>query len=237
MHAACRALALLLTYPDARLRGLLPQLADFLESERSLSAGTRAALAALVAGLRGGEPYEVEAAYVDCFDRGRSTSLLLFEHVHGDSRERGQAMIDLIATYEAAGLRLAPGELPDHLPVVLEFASTQPEKVAREFLGEIARILDRLYAALAARRSRYAAVIAAVLELAGERVRHVEIAPEAPLDEAWAEPPAFDGCSTRGQARPGDAQPIRIVRQAPAAGAAHDGARAPAAASRQGALR
>ena len=236
MNDTCRALALLLTYPDARLRALLPRLAEFLAADRSLSAAAREGLAALVAELRGGEPYEVEAAYVDCFDRGRSTSLLLFEHVHGDSRERGQAMIDLLATYESAGLRLAPGELPDYLPAVLEFASTQPPKVAREFLGELSQILNELHSALVARRSRYAAAIASVLELAGERVRHVALPPEEPIDEAWAEPPAFDGCSTRGQARPDGAQPVHIVRKTPDAGATR-GAGLPAASLSQGALR
>ncbi|MCP2937330.1 nitrate reductase molybdenum cofactor assembly chaperone, partial [Salmonella enterica subsp. enterica serovar Typhimurium] len=82
-----------------------------------------------------------EAAYVELFDRGRSTSLHLFEHVHGDSRDRGPAMIDLAQTYEKAGLYLAEGELPDYLPVVLEFVSTQPAREARAFLGEMTHIL------------------------------------------------------------------------------------------------
>ncbi|MET5021328.1 nitrate reductase molybdenum cofactor assembly chaperone, partial [Burkholderia pseudomallei] len=76
------------------------------------------------------------------FDRGRSTSLHLFEHVHGDSRDRGPAMIDLAQTYEKAGLHLGPAELPDYLPVVLEFASTQPPKEARAFLAEMTHILN-----------------------------------------------------------------------------------------------
>ncbi|MBN9460108.1 MAG: nitrate reductase molybdenum cofactor assembly chaperone [Burkholderiales bacterium] len=220
----CRALARLLAYPDAELRSDLPGLAAFLAAEGSLSAGAREALAGLVAHLAEGEPYEIEAAYVDCFDRGRSTSLLLFEHVHGDSRERGQAMVDLIATYERAGLYLAPGELPDFLPVALEFASTQPPKLARAFLGELADILNTLHGALVARRSRYCAVIAAVLELAGERVRHVPLPPEETIDESWAEPPAFDGCSAHGQASPGTPQPIHFVRKPPAAAGGQPGA-------------
>lgn len=221
---ACRALARLLAYPDAALRADLPALGAFLAAEGSLSAATREALAGLVAHLAGGEPYEIEAAYVDCFDRGRSTSLLLFEHVHGDSRERGQAMVDLVATYQAAGLHLAPGELPDYLPVALEFASTQPVKVARAFLGELADILNTLHGALAARRSRYFAVIAAVLELAGERVRHVPLPPEEALDESWAEPPAFDGCSAHGQASPGAPQTLHFVPKRPAVAGAQPGA-------------
>ena len=236
MNDTCRALALLLGYPDARLREWLPQLGGFFAADRSLGAAAREGLAALVVELRDGESYEVEANYVECFDRGRSTSLLLFEHVHGDSRERGQAMIDLLATYESAGLRLAPGQLPDYLPVVLEFASTQPPKVAREFLAELSQVINGLYQALAVRRSRYAAVIAAVLELGGERVRPAPLPPEEPLDEAWAEPPAFDGCSIRGQARPDGTQPIHLVRRQADVESAR-GTRPQAAPLRQGVAR
>jgi nitrate reductase delta subunit len=159
------------------------------------------------------DPYEAEARYVDTFDRGRATSLHLFEHVHGDSRDRGPAMADLQQTYEAGGLLLQPGELPDYLPAVLEFASMQPVRTAREFLGETAHILNAIFSALLERDSPYAAVIAAVLELTGQRVSAVPVAREPELDEAWAEPPAFDGCSTRGQARPDAPQPIHIVRK------------------------
>lgn len=197
-----RALAQLLRYPDAHLRAALPALAAHFASDDACSAAMRAALAELIGRLQTGDPYEIEAAYVDCFDRGRGASLLLFEHVHGDSRERGQAMVDLLATYERAGLRLASGQLPDELPVVLEFASTQPPKVARAFLAEFAHLLNALHTALAARTSPYQAVIAAVLELAGEPVREVILPPEEPIDEAWAEPPVFGGCSAQGQSAP-----------------------------------
>src|SRR4029078_2389354 len=94
------------------------------------------------------DPLDSEAAYVELFDRGRATSLHLFEHVHGDSRDRGPAMVDLCAMYEKAVLLRAPGELPDYLPVVLEFASTQPAREARAFLGEIAHILAAIFGAL-----------------------------------------------------------------------------------------
>ena len=221
---SCRALARLLGYPDDALRVQLPELRAALQAERAFSPAARGALDALVHWLAASDRYEVQEAYVDCFDRGRSTSLWLFEHVHGDSRERGQAMVDLIATYERAGLYLAPGELPDFLPVALEFASTQPPKLARAFLGELADILNTLHGALVARRSRYCAVIAAVLELAGERVRHVPLPPEETIDESWAEPPAFDGCSAHGQASPGTPQPIHFVRKPPAAAGGQPGA-------------
>jgi nitrate reductase molybdenum cofactor assembly chaperone NarJ/NarW len=212
-----RALALLLGYPDAALRTQLPALMDVLDQEGAIPVARRTELRSLAADLSRRDPLEVEAQYVETFDRGRATSLHLFEHVHGDSRDRGPAMVDLAQTYEKAGLHLAPEELPDHLCVVLEFASTQPPQLAQDFLGEMAHILTSIFSALLKRGSPYAAAVAAVLELAGQRVQAVPFAADEPLDDSWAEPEAFDGCSTKGQARPGEAQPIHIVRKAPAA--------------------
>ena len=216
-----RALALLLGYPDAALRANALQLVDAIDEEGALPAARRAELRALAQELVRQDPMESEAHYVDTFDRGRATSLHLFEHVHGDSRDRGPAMVDLVQTYEKAGLLLGPDELPDHLCVVLEFASTQPPAVAKDFLGEMAHILNAIFSALLQRGSPYAAAVAAVLELTGERVQAVPIVADEALDEAWAEPEAFGGCSTKGQAKPGEAQPIHIVRKsAPAQGVA-----------------
>jgi nitrate reductase delta subunit len=208
-----RALARLIAYPDAQLRSELDALLQVLDDEDAVPAPRRAELRTLAVNLQRQDPLEVEARYVETFDRGRATSLHLFEHVHGDSRDRGPAMIDLVQTYEKAGLYLGPEELPDHLGVVLEFASTQPPALAKAFLGEMAHILNAIFSALLKRESPYAAVIAAVLELAGQKAQAVAIPVEESMDEAWAEPEAFDGCSTRGQNRPGQAQPIHIVRQ------------------------
>jgi nitrate reductase delta subunit len=159
------------------------------------------------------DPVDAEVAYVELFDRGRATSLYLFEHVHGDSRDRGPAMIDLGQTYAKAGLLLTPDELPDYLPVVLEFVSTQPAREARDFLGEIAHLLNAIFAELQLRGSPYASVLGALLDIAGHKAQPVEPAREPEMDESWAEPAAFDGCSTQGQARPGQPQPVRIVRK------------------------
>jgi len=208
-----RVLARLLGYPDAELRAHLPALREALRGERAVGAARLAELDALVDALAGAEPLDAEAAYVQLFDRGRATSLHLFEHVHGDSRERGPAMIDLARTYDQAGLYLAPGELPDYLPAVLEFASTLPPREARAFLGEMAHIFNALFGALRERQSAYASVLGALLELAGEKAQPVKVEPDEPLDAAWSEPPAFDGCSAKGQATPGQPQPIRIVRK------------------------
>ena len=209
-----RALAHLLSYPDTSLRDHLAEMTAALQRERALSADRLEELSALMQHLRGARAMDVEAHYVETFDRGRGTALHLFEHVHGDSRDRGPAMIDLLQTYEQAGLYLAPGELPDHLTVVLEYASTQPPAQARAFLRELTHILQAIFSALLRRESPYASVLAAVLELAGEKAQAVKIPDEPGLDESWEEPAAFGGCSTQGQASPGQPQPIQIVRAA-----------------------
>jgi nitrate reductase delta subunit len=208
-----RVLARLLSYPDAELRGHLDAMRDALHSDGALAASRLAELDALVRHLATGDALENEAEFVQLFDRGRSTSLHLFEHVHGDSRDRGPAMIDLTQTYEQAGLFLAPGELPDYLPVVLEFASTRSPKEASAFLGEMAHILNTIFSALVKRGSPYASVIGALLEIAGEKVQAVKVAEDEPIDQSWEEPVAFDGCSTQGQAKPNQPQPIHIVRK------------------------
>jgi nitrate reductase delta subunit len=213
-----RVLAALLTYPDARMREYLDEMRDLLVEEDALAPSRRLELDALIEALSCADPLESESAYVELFDRSRSTSLHLFEHVHGDSRERGPAMIDLCKTYEAAGLMLAPSELPDYLPVVLEFVSTQPPREARAFLAEISHILNSIFGALCKRGSPYASVLGALIELAGEKAQAVEPMADDPLDESWSEPPVFDGCSAKGQSKPAEAQPMHFARAARGAG-------------------
>lgn len=208
-----RVLAALLAYPDHEMRGYLGEMRAILLGEHALSAERGQEIDALIDSLLTTDPLEAEAGYVELFDRGRATSLHLFEHVHGDSRDRGPAMIDLAQTYEKAGLYLAEGELPDYLPAVLEFVSTQPATEAQAFLGEMSHIFNGLFNALQERASPYASVLGALLELAGEKAQPVKIAAEQPLDESWIEPRVFDGCSSQGQARPGQPQPIHLVRK------------------------
>lgn len=194
-----RVLARLLSYPTAELRSQMPELAAALREEAALGPARLQELEALCAQLEHMDRYAAEERYVETFDRGRQCSLLLFEHVHGDSRQRGDALVDLMKSYESAGLYFDANELPDHLPVVLEFASTQAPELMRDFLGEMTHILNALFTALMLRESPYASVIAAILELAGEQAQTVEIPPEPDMDEDWAEPPAFDGASLAGQ--------------------------------------
>lgn len=214
MANTLRVLSALLAYPDARMRGYLPEMSELLRDEGALSPARRADVDALMDTLRQADPLQAESDYVELFDRGRATSLHLFEHVHGDSRERGPAMIDLGQTYENAGLILAEGELPDFLPALLEFVSTQPPGEAKSFLGEMAHILNAIFGALQQRGSAYASVLGALLDLAGEQApafKPFQPLAEEPLDASWAEPVVFDGCSSKGQASTGQTQTIHVI--------------------------
>ena len=214
MATSLRVLGALLAYPDARMRGHLPEMRELLRAENALTPERLSELDALMETLQCADPLDSEAIYVELFDCGRATSLHLFEHVHGDSRERGPALIDLGQTYEKAGLILTEDELPDFLPAVLEFVSTQPPAEAKAFLGEMAHIYNAIFGALLQRNSAYACVLGALLELAGEVALPIKPAAEDALDESWAEPVVFDGCSSKGQTPPGKPQTIHIIRNA-----------------------
>lgn len=188
-----RALAALLAYPDAELRAALPEIADAIRDARTLPRGTREDLAALATDIASSDALDAESRYVDLFDRGRRTSLNLFEHVHGDGRQRGPAMLELRQRYVDAGLEPVATELPDHLPLLLEYLSCRGDAEVRSTLGEIAHILRVLGNTLLQRQSRYAAVPAALLALAGEAGLdpRAPVPPAEDLDRAWEEKPAF----------------------------------------------
>ena len=215
-----KVLAHLLSYPDATLRAHLSEMRTALHQESAMTPDRLKELDVLIATLGGSDVLDIEAQYVELFDRGRATSLHLFEHVHGDSRDRGPAMIDLAQTYEKAGLFLTPDEMPDYLPVVLQFVSTQPPLEARAFLAEMAHIFNAIFNALQQRSTPYASVLGALIELAGEKAHAVKVAPDEPLDAAWEEPVVFDGCSVKGQTKPEQAQPMHFVKKVPTANGA-----------------
>ncbi|MBS0457728.1 MAG: nitrate reductase molybdenum cofactor assembly chaperone [Proteobacteria bacterium] len=105
------------------------------------------------------EPMAAQERWLELFDRGRAMSLLLFEHIHGESRDRGQAMVDLVETYRRHGFELASRELPDYLPLVLEFLSSRPHAEAADWLGHVGHITSLLAARAAERHSPYADVL------------------------------------------------------------------------------
>jgi nitrate reductase delta subunit len=180
------ALAALVDYPDEALLAALDSIEDHLRSAARLPLRERAGLACFIAYLRERDLLTLQENYVALFDRGRATSLHLFEHVHGESRDRGQAMVDLRHMYEQHDLVLKPGELPDYLPVFLEYASLLPAPHARKALGETGEILRAICAQLAKRGSHYSLVLSALLPLAGEEPIET---PASPDDDAAAERP------------------------------------------------
>ena len=194
--AFLRALGALLSYPSPELRAALPEIAAELAAAKLIAAEQRAALQALVDELAAADPLAAEEAYVELFDRGRSSSLYLFEHVHGEARDRGAAMVELNQLYAAAGLDLAGRELPDYLPVVLEYLGGRDRGEARAMLADCAHILRLVGEVLVKRGSRYSAVFDALLALAGEpgidaaRARRRALDKED-LDRDWDERPAF----------------------------------------------
>ncbi len=194
-----RALGALLTYPRPELLEALDEIGATIDACDRLDRAEKERLAELVAELRRGDALDLEERYVALFERSRARSLHLFEHRHGDSRERGQAMVELLQLYERAGFRLAANELPDYLPALLEYLSCRPVAEARELLGDCAHILRAIGEALAARGSRYAAVFQALLAVACEPGLDWSrpATPDPHPDGEWMDAPAFGPGSER----------------------------------------
>ncbi|MCC6913379.1 MAG: nitrate reductase molybdenum cofactor assembly chaperone [Rhodospirillaceae bacterium] len=165
MIATYKILSAALCYPTAEFQAAAEDLIAALEAENLLPAPQTKALAALLREIGTGDLLETQSRYVDLFDRTRSLSLHLFEHVHGESRDRGQAMVSLLERYRAAGLDLSANELPDYIPLFLEFLSTLASKEARAMLAETSHILFALGERLRKRQSAYAAIMEALVTL------------------------------------------------------------------------
>ncbi len=158
-----KALSALLTYPSAELQAGDPRRSARCCGSRGCAPGAPSALEPLLVSLEQATSTISRSATCLLFDRSRTLSLNLFEHVHGESRDRGGAMVDLLETYRAGGFDLVGPELPDHLPVLLEFLSTRPQAEAREILDDAGAILVALAERLARRESPYAAVLEALV--------------------------------------------------------------------------
>lgn len=214
MTKTFKVLSALLAYPDEALAAAGPEFREALDEENLLPSEIRTALNALIDEMGRADVYDLQERYVELFDRTRSLSLHLFEHVHGESRDRGQAMIDLKVMYEESGLLLSTAELPDFLPVFLEYLSRRPQAEALKLLNDTAHILTALAERLQARNAPYEAVFRALEALAGPASEEAkaELVPEelnadpndfAALDKAWEEeavsfgPDAAPSCKDR----------------------------------------
>ena len=198
MDRTLKSFSLLLSYPTTELQEAMPEIGGVLASDTRLTAAARRGLRPLVEALSNDDVYDLQERFVMLFDRSRSLSLNLFEHVHGESRDRGGAMVSLLETYRAGGFEPATTELPDHLPVLLEFLSTRPRAEVQDTLADAAHIFEAIRARLENRESPYQAVFSALQQLANvtadanavaELLEQPEDDPNdlEALDEVWEE--------------------------------------------------
>lgn len=203
-----KALSALLSYPTEELCAAIPEIAAAIAAEGLVSDEAGKQLQPLLADLATLDLYDLQERYVELFDKTRRHSLHLFEHIHGESRDRGQAMVDLVEHYRRGGLLVAANELPDFIPLFLEFLSARPFDEARGLLDETAHIFSLLEERLAKRNAGYAAVFTAIRSIASEPAVVAGAAeidePDdlAAIDAAWEETAvafgpgnATDGCS------------------------------------------
>lgn len=192
-----KVLSRLMAYPTAQLLPALDDLRAIVAAESGLEGPVRQGLLGFIDQFEQRELTAVQEEYVSLFDRGRALSLHLFEHVHGESKNRGQAMVDLINLYRESGLELDARELPDYLPLVLEYLSERPPEDAFELLGDAMPIVVLLGARLGERESAYAALFQALEALVGSpenaEALRTAAAKEGPdqtivkMDEIWEE--------------------------------------------------
>jgi len=220
-----KVLSALLSYPTEALIEAAPEFVAVLDAEKLVPAASRRAVDLLIEEIAIGEVYDLQERYGLLFDRSKTLALHLFEHVHGESRDRGQAMVDLKAMYENAGLFIAANELPDYVPLFLEFLSIRPLSEARELLGQSAHILAALAERLGRRESNYKAVFDALVAIAAEApqrdvVEELLKAPDtdpmdfAALDAAWEEEEVRFGPGAQGQGACGHESLIARLRHA-----------------------
>jgi len=204
-----KALSALLSYPSAELKDAADDIREVLFKEALAPDLAMRQLDRLIDDLKTLDLLELQERYVFLFDRTRSLSLHLFEHVHGESRDRGQAMVDLKALYAEGGLDVSASELPDFLPLFLEYLSTRPADEARRLLGEPLSVIAALNERLTKRKTPYAAAFQVLETMAGRAPAQSELdelrkAPDddpndfEALDAAWEDEPVIFGPDEEG---------------------------------------
>jgi nitrate reductase delta subunit len=196
-----RIIGLLISYPQPEWLAHLDAMREVLEEERLLNGKPLTRVLAFMDRLKSNGLYALQEDYVATFDRGRAHSLHLFEHIHGESRDRGQAMVNLADSYARKGLYLDRAELPDYLPLFLEFLSCCDPAEAVELLGEPVEVIAAIGQRLQQNGSPYAALFDALVALSRTRPRQDwlrELMASTPADESletldreWEETAAF----------------------------------------------
>jgi nitrate reductase delta subunit len=220
-----KVLSALLTYPGEELAAAAVDFSATLDAEALIPTARRLALDALIEEIATLDVYDLQERYGLLFDRSKTLALYLFEHVHGENRDRGQAMVDLRAMYEKSGLSIAANELPDYLPLFLEFLSVLDIREARALLADTAHILAAMSERLGRRQSSYRAVFDALVAIAQDAPRQdaVNALLETPdtdpmdlvaLDAAWEEEEVRFGPGAQGQGACGQESLIAKLRHA-----------------------
>ncbi|MBT1451309.1 nitrate reductase molybdenum cofactor assembly chaperone [Glaciecola sp. XM2] len=155
----------LIDYPSDELYAHAADVSDYIAGNEDLAESDKTALQAFVAQRFGDSLLDWQSDYDGLFERGRSLSLLIYEHIHGESRDRGQAMVDLLEQYKAAGLDIGVRELPDYIPLFLEFVSTQGNENAKGWLQDIGPVLALLTVRLEKRKCNYSSLFQALVNL------------------------------------------------------------------------
>lgn len=203
-----RILSALLLYPEPELVAALPEL------HAALAASPRllAPLTPLFAHLAGKDLITLQQEYVQTFDRTPSHSLHLFEHIHGESRDRGQAMVDLMEEYKKHGLEMCGSELPDYVPLFLEFLSQLDDReAAGRLLGDAVHVLAHVGRKLAANGSAYAGVFEVLQALSPVEAEELSEPPIQDMDEALETfGPGADGVEPLLKPQAGGVQPINF---------------------------
>lgn len=198
MRMTLRALSALLSYPSEDLQSHMDEIAGAIRQESVLPPDQVLGLQPLIESIAGRDLLDAQSDYSELFDRSRTLSLHLFEHVHGDSRERGQAMIDLAEQYTENGIFLDSTELPDFVPVFLEYASCLKPAEAIEVIAQPVHVFAALAERLEQRETPYAAIFRALVALAGvkpdaailaELQQNAPVEDPAMIDEEWEEAP------------------------------------------------
>lgn len=200
-----KILSLLLSYPEEELQKFLIQVGNELRTERLLEEDKIQGIEEFCKMFRQTDLTSWQEEYVQLFDYSRSVSLHIFEHIKGESRDRGQAMVNLMEFYKENGMRLTSKELPDYIPVFLEFLSILPTSNAAELLGETVHIMDRINEALSESENAYSSIFEAIISLSAKKpdkkITKEMIDNEKPLDldaEYEEAPVTFGGgdCNT-----------------------------------------
>lgn len=195
-----KAIGALLDYPTAELQEAADEIEQALGEERAIAAAELDGVRSFIERLRRSDIMDLQEYWISLFDRSKRLALHLYEHSYGESRDRGQAMVNLALTYRMNGFELNAAEMPDYLPLFLEFLSVIPEVHARRYLTDALEIIEALRIRLEERDSPYAALLGALVTLANRAAEDAEVEailagesedPEdlEELDRQWAEEP------------------------------------------------